>query len=775
MGSFFAKGRQEMSSSIRQELWESDEEENVDGDDAETTAGATEVPALEQKGVPKVPTLKTDRPPASRSRQYDIDKSSSLLDIITQNQNARSSVFVRLCSSTLLQAALDLSSKLLKAKMVKPWREFYNAHQVYIEGRWRKGKSSMTKHYGIHVKKHFDALDQSWYAAYANLDLAVPGTPARNEPLPMAENDYRVPTFFVGMGLTAPFPPAFLVHLNQQQAIIQQQLTNAYQQLSRINGPLFPDAGNLPAGEFCVPIQRPIDMLSKVIRVDDFQKIPCHAFSSFVDEDKKSTWYPKTDLGRGSYGRTMLWVKTDENDRIQERVVTKDVNLKRYATWYQRSTWCDYDRKLPLEVAIHRTLTRGNNPHIVPYRGFRLRENLQMFRLTTDFADGGDAGSLVAEFMAGKKETYRSIEKMPINYAWKFFAALVEAAVYIHSHGVVHRDLKVDNIFFKIDQDDDGVMGSWRLRPMVGDFGTAMPITPGIAEIRNPEDFDECGALEQVAPEQYSTEPQLLPGHGIGEKTTVFHIGFTMHNFLMYNKDPREFNEEEDDTDEDADKKTTTYVEGQDDDEDITEEVWLCSSSEGETDDEAIAELPSVSHPHEDREADCIVWRHERAMPQPRVHWDVTKNGGRKEHDNLAGNWIDYGERDKDEELLKTWLFDIENPPMTRHQKWKYLREHYQLKDGSEPFRKILIKCLRFNPDDRPTLDALLGMVKKAAGKDYKPSEKNVNILLKRKRAWADEEQIGRVYDHTRVVAAEKGRHAARRRLATSGIGAPDQ
>lgn len=182
---------------------------------------------------------------------------------------------------------------------------------------------TVTKHYGIHVKTHFDALDQSWYAAYANLDLAVPGTPARNEPLPMAENDYRVPTFFVGMGLTAPFPPAFLVHLNQQQAIIQQQLTNAYQQLSRINGPLFPDAGNLPAGEFCVPIQRPIDMLSTVIRVDDFQKIPCHAFSSFVDEDKKSTWYPKTDLSRGSYGRTMLWVKTDENDRIQEVSIRK--------------------------------------------------------------------------------------------------------------------------------------------------------------------------------------------------------------------------------------------------------------------------------------------------------------------------------------------------------------------------------------------------------------------------------------------------------------------
>lgn len=73
-------------------------------------------------------------------------------------------------------------------------------------------------------------------------------------------------------------------------------------------------------------------------------------------------------------------------------------------------------------------------------------------------------------------------------------------------------------------------MGNWRLRPVVGDFGTAMPITPGIAGLRNPEDFNENGAIEQVAPEQYSTEPQLLPGHAIGEKTTVFHIGYVFNH-----------------------------------------------------------------------------------------------------------------------------------------------------------------------------------------------------------------------------------------------------
>lgn len=124
-----------------------------------------------------------------------------------------------------------------------------------------------------------------------------------------------------------------------------------------------------------------------------------------------------------------------------------------------------------------------------------------MFRLTTDFADGGDVQSLISKFKAGRGGTYRNTEKMPIAYAWKFFVALVEASIYIHSHDVVHRDLKLDNIFLKIDEDGKTPMGSWRLCPTVGDFGSAMPVTPGIAGFRNPEDFDENGAMEQVAPE----------------------------------------------------------------------------------------------------------------------------------------------------------------------------------------------------------------------------------------------------------------------------------
>lgn len=105
---------------------------------------------------------------------------------------------------------------------------------------------------------------------------------------------------------------------------------------------------------------------------------------------------------------------------------------------------------------------------------------------------------------------------------------------------------------------------------------------------------------------------------------------------------------------------------------------------------------------------------------------------------------------------------------MTRHQKWKYLRQHYQLEDGSEPFRDILIKCLRFHPDNRPTLEQLLGMIKEAAGGEETPSDKDIKIVLKRKRAMADEEEVGRTYNPANVLEAEEEREEARGRLANS-------
>lgn len=42
-------------------------------------------------------------------------------------------------------------------------------------------------------------------------------------------------------------------------------------------------------------------------------------------------------------------------------------------------------------------------------------------------------------------------EMIPVAFAWRVFLALVKAAIHIHAHDIIHRDLKTENILFMDD------------------------------------------------------------------------------------------------------------------------------------------------------------------------------------------------------------------------------------------------------------------------------------------------------------------------------------
>lgn len=434
--------------------------------------------------------------------------------------------------------------------------------------------------------------------------------------------------------------------------------------------------------------------------------------------------------------------------------------------WFHQTTWCDEHHQIPLEVAIHRTLTQlpptqtpatqapaqapaasedraqttrtqgaqalttqaptiqdsvldepateasaieaatippqdpGNTlpppavftpptmiqtpapPHILPYRGYRLNEGLKMYRITIDFAEAGDCHTLIRSFRYPNEchETYeKDSYRIPIGYAWKFFTALVDAAIHIDDFGVVHRDLRLENILFTVERGEESegektdgkadedpgddkmekgsakpiieggilkrpdkrkvtgsadleeaanpkkkavlskaanmrqpddrmgtfkpkpVMDGWRLKPMIGDFGSALPINPGTKTIRNRTDFDELGYRDFKAPEEYhiflsvlsrkrtkkaandkTNEAEVYENETpvdqqapevnedetkIDEKATVFHSGYLMHQFLMAGQSPREPLDRKDDLMEDGlqDKTVWKYDKAHDD------------------------------------------------------------------------------------------------------------------------------------------------------------------------------------------------------------------
>lgn len=126
------------------------------------------------------------------------------------------------------------------------------------------------------------------------------------------------------------------------------------------------------------------------------------------------------------------------------------------------------------EARIHQTLV---HPHIA--RVYEYRE-----------VDG--VPCLVMEYVDGETLDERLARSgpMPLEQTLRLFDALVDAVGYIHGRGVVHRDLKTNNV--KVNSN-----GTIKLL----DFGIAM--APGVARLTTTGNV--VGTLQSLAPEQLTT------------------------------------------------------------------------------------------------------------------------------------------------------------------------------------------------------------------------------------------------------------------------------
>lgn len=87
--------------------------------------------------------------------------------------------------------------------------------------------------------------------------------------------------------------------------------------------------------------------------------------------------------------------------------------------------------------------------------------------------------------MGGELGTYfKNHDHMPENIAREIILQVIQAMLYCHSRGVVHRDLKLENVLFKNSYEDDYTV-------KVVDFG--------IAGMQN--DKVDAGTLSYMAPE----------------------------------------------------------------------------------------------------------------------------------------------------------------------------------------------------------------------------------------------------------------------------------
>jgi hypothetical protein len=181
-----------------------------------------------------------------------------------------------------------------------------------------------------------------------------------------------------------------------------------------------------------------------------------------------------------------------------------------------KEVWLAHDLTLDRPVALSRLKGAAPDARERVRREARLMARLgdhpQVVTVHDVIEDGG-ALLIVARYMAGGSLTARLAaapgHRLPVAEVVGIGAELAGALAHAHDHGVVHRDVKPDNIWLAGD-------GSAAL----GDFGIALADDKGAAA---------GGALTgtplYMAPEQAT-------GHGVGPRSDLYALGATLYELL---------------------------------------------------------------------------------------------------------------------------------------------------------------------------------------------------------------------------------------------------
>ena len=202
--------------------------------------------------------------------------------------------------------------------------------------------------------------------------------------------------------------------------------------------------------------------------------------------------YPKTKmnfykygrlLGKGAFGKVNLSLHV-----LTGRLVAiKSINKSKLMNEKQR-------RKINLETTIMKTLSKSNN--IVKI--FETYETKKHYCIVMEYICAGDLLSYI------KKRG-----KLTEQVAKFIFKQIVLSLQYIHSHNIVHRDIKLDNILIDLDNNIK-----------ICDFGVSKIIKKGESML------EQCGTPAYIAPE-------ILLNHGYeGFGVDIWSAGVVLYAML---------------------------------------------------------------------------------------------------------------------------------------------------------------------------------------------------------------------------------------------------
>ncbi len=176
-----------------------------------------------------------------------------------------------------------------------------------------------------------------------------------------------------------------------------------------------------------------------------------------------------------------------------------------------------HERVVALKVLHHElTATVGGERFL---REIRLTARLQHPLILPVFDSGKAAGFIWYSMPYVDGETLRARlsreRQLPIEEAVRLIVDAADALDYAHSAGILHRDVKPENIYLS------------RGHAMVADFGIARPVTRGAGERSLTSGGVAIGTAAYMSPEQAAGEAEL------DARADIYSLGCVLYEMLV--------------------------------------------------------------------------------------------------------------------------------------------------------------------------------------------------------------------------------------------------
>lgn len=221
---------------------------------------------------------------------------------------------------------------------------------------------------------------------------------------------------------------------------------------------------------------------TKVVEITEKQSVAIDKSKNSKGEYKEFAWIKGEMIGKGSFGAVYLSL----NITTGEMMAVKQVEVPKYSS--QNENIMNMVEALESEVS---TLKHLDHLNIVQYLGFEVKENI--YSLFLEYVAGGSVGSLIRMYGRFDEPLIRSLTTQ-----------ILEGLSYLHSRGILHRDMKADNVLL----DQHGIC-------KISDFG----ISKKSKDIYSNSDMTMRGTVFWMAPEMVDTK------QGYSAKVDIWALG----------------------------------------------------------------------------------------------------------------------------------------------------------------------------------------------------------------------------------------------------------